>query len=869
MTTLSFVLLRRLRTVQVATTGSRPGRPSEDLPLVALEAELLERGHVLTAPLRAALAALDRRGLRRQGMALLRDLDRLTGADRTHTPLFRGFPHSVPKNTHELYVRRVFALLLQTPEQPCVLCGTTGVVHPVAPCAHLVCRSCWDGADYSGCPLCHRRIDPADPFLRPTAPTTPADGPPPAPVKGPLQPLALATDPAADSARALGRLLGRRTPLSPEDREDLAVLLAHAPTTPDWLPEDIPVRETKALVLGTLLREPATRDAVRPLLAARLTTATDVLRLLHVWSGGGADLGEVTPRVRLRTLPRPLRRELLAALDALPTRALVEDMSRHPSGWKRAAELLHPYERHERHPRAALACAVLRGTELTDDALGAALRRTASEHPDAVRVEGTRVRARTWGARLEDALRARDTRTAVGLLARRPGELVRRLDHLLRLTSDDPKAADRVADVLRETLPKAGTGPLLSAYGQLRARHLPAGRRVFLPRGRVTRSYSTDDTRTPLPEAVTTRACALLETELLRRLSAASRVDLAVLDTDLADLAVPSAERAAARSLIRVPRGSTRPLPDGQIVRLFLHWTQDGHKAVDLDLSVAFYDARWEYLGLCDYTRLRFRDAATHSGDLTSAPRPNGSSEYVDLDPVALGAAGVRYAVPVVFAYDNTPFDELADAFAGFMALPRVGRDARFDPRAVRQRFDLAGSSRILLPMLVDLERRTCLWTDVHLPASEGYHSVERHRWDLGRIGRDLTESFGRGRTTLWDLAVWHAAARAEQVAVIHRDPRPEGTDELWHYRRQAGETVTAFAARIRDVGTPQRRLPSKDVDKLAAAHARGKRVLCALVRGDLAPDDVTGEVYRLLPGPVDGCGLEQLAAQDLVAALR
>ncbi|MFJ8841712.1 RING finger family 4 domain-containing protein [Streptomyces cyaneofuscatus] len=36
---------------------------------------------------------------------------------------------------------------------------------------HLVCRECWDGADHSGCPVCHRRTADDDPFLKPSAPT--------------------------------------------------------------------------------------------------------------------------------------------------------------------------------------------------------------------------------------------------------------------------------------------------------------------------------------------------------------------------------------------------------------------------------------------------------------------------------------------------------------------------------------------------------------------------------------------------------------------------------------------------------------------------------------------------------------------------
>ncbi|MET8771626.1 hypothetical protein [Streptomyces sp. NPDC004658] len=44
--------------------------------------------------------------------------------------------------------------------------------------------------------------------------------------------------------------------------------------------------------------------------------------------------------------------------------------------------------------------------------------------------------------------------------------------------------------------------------------------------------------------------------------------------------------------------------------------------------------------------------------------------------------------------------------------------------------------------------------------------------------------------------------------------------------------------------------------------------MLLTLVHGAVAPEGATGEVYRLLPGPTDGCGLTSLTAGDLVAAL-
>ncbi|MFE1288978.1 MXAN_6230/SCO0854 family RING domain-containing protein [Streptomyces sp. NPDC058751] len=858
MSVLSSVLLRRLRTVYVDQAGPRPGDPATTEGLVALEAELLDRGFAPAAPLRAALAWLGPAGLADAGTALIRQIDRELGADRTHMPLFRSFPVSVPDDTFRLYVDRVFTLLLQWPAQPCVLCGTVGSVHPVSPCAHLVCRVCWDGGDYAGCPLCHRRIDGSDPFLKPAPPRVERELP-----VGPLKLLALGTDQRADATRALLQLLARRTPLPPQDRDDVKLLLGNAPAELDWLPADIPVRETKALVLGNLLLDRRTRAAVRPLLSAHLTTATDVLRLLQVWSGGEADL--VEPR-RLRSLPRPLRRELLAVLDGFGAASLVEDVLRHPPLWKRAAEILHPYERHERHPKAALAFAVLRATDTSATPLGEALLRTAAEHPEAVRIDGTRIKPDSWGAHTEQALRDKDFPRALDLLARRPGELLRRLDHLLRL-HDLKELPDGFADTLRRVLPQAGPGPLLAALGRLRIRHLPGERRVFFPRGRVTRSFTVDDTRAPLAKAVTDGVRALLEAEAVRRLEAAPRFDLAVLDADLTGLAVPSVERASSKALVSVPRGSSQPLPEGDVLRLFLHWTQPAKIRVDLDLSVALYDEDWAFVGVCDYTNLVHGErAVVHSGDLTSAPAPDGATEYVDLDLAALADGPVRFAVPVVFSFNDIAFEQLLDAFAGFMALPSTnGRDASYDPRTVRQRYDLEGDSRIHVPLLVDLEHRTFLWTDLHLPSSEGFHSVHRHGADLGRVGRDLFQYFTSGRTSLWDLAVWHAAARTDEVVVVRR-ARSGG--ELWHYARGRGESAPAFAARVRALESPERRCPAADADGAASEAAARKHVLLALVHGGVAPEGASGSVYRLLPGPADGCGLDPLAAGDLVAAL-
>jgi hypothetical protein len=269
------VLLRRRRLVD-ATTLTPPVRRSAwqwlrrplttQLGLSALQADLIQRGFLLSVQLYRHSAALSAPALAGFGNALLDLLDAESGHDTEHTPLFRGFPESVPGNTDDFYVNRVFARLLQEPEQPCVLCGDAKSVHAVSPCAHLICRTCWDGSDLSACPLCLRRIDPRDPFLKPSF-----DEVQPAHVRSDrLRLLSLAK---ADSVRqTVEALLVRRSPLSAGDRADLLVLLSDA--DPSWLPDDIPVRETRALVIAHFLDD-------APELIDRASTATDVLRLLY------------------------------------------------------------------------------------------------------------------------------------------------------------------------------------------------------------------------------------------------------------------------------------------------------------------------------------------------------------------------------------------------------------------------------------------------------------------------------------------------------------------------------------------------------------------------------------------------------------
>lgn len=855
---LAALLLRRRQSVHVP---SGAGRSAEtDAGVIVLEAELADRGHLLTALLRRALTALSVPDLAATGMKLLADVDALMGSDRRHAPLFRRFPDEIPyQPAYDRYTSLLVEHLAAQPHQPCMNCaGTKARVRALKPCAHLLCDDCHrkeldtgccdDCCIWYACPVCENRYEtdgPTDPWID-TGAHLGGDG------GEVLRVLCLAAP--GDAAAELGALLARRTPLNPQDHDDLVLLLGQLDPADaaDWLPDAIPLRESKALALAPLLDVPD----VRPLVSRHADTATDVLRLLVVRSGGDPDLLDLP---RLRGLPRAVRRELLALLDGFDLRRLAEDMARHPRAWKRVGEILHPFEHAHRHARVALAFAVLRGTRIGDSTLSEVLLAEAARHED-VRIEGDRLRISTWQGRVDEAIGRWDTTAAAGLLRERPGELLRRLDVLLA-RSGSTTLPEAVGEALTEALPRSGPGPLLGAYGRMKVRAVPGHRRVFFPRGRVTRAYAVEDERPPLPSRVAGRAGELIEAEAVRRLASreGERYDVAVLDASLADLPVPFAERASAASLVAVPRGSSLPMPaDSENVRLFLHWLQPRGVRVDLDLSVALYDDLWRFIGLCDYTHLTYAGgAARHSGDLTSAPAPHGATEYLDLDLPRLAHVGVRFVVPAVLSYNNVPFDELPDAFAGFMAVQGTGH-AVYDPRTVRQRFDLAGDAALRVPMIVDLRSRRAWWADVTLATGDGNHDVWRHRKQLGRMGNDLLDTFQPcGRATLWDLACWTAAARTEGPVYV----RGRG-DVLWGYRRAADEPRADFALRVRDGWEP---------DELRAeAELSGRRPLLALLYGELEGTSgvASGTVYRLYPGPVDAAPLERVTAGDLAGWL-
>ncbi|MEV4190005.1 hypothetical protein [Streptomyces toxytricini] len=500
--------------------------------------------------------------------------------------------------------------------------------------------------------------------------------------------------PEAEATALYLALAESAAPLGEEDLRDLAVLAGHCTDGPQ--PAQIPVRENRAVVNRARL------DRGADLL---LDTVTDALRLACALSDGDVTLAEPT---RFRSLPRPVRRALLAGLDAIvaASPAKLADVTAHREAFKRLGERLHPHE-YPHWPHAADVFAVARGEK----------------------------EARTLDSRVEELLGADDVTGAARLLASAaPGKLLRSLDRLLRACPGQVER-DAVTAAAEAAAPHVSGRVLLSVREHFHNRtreQVPRPRRFFVNRG--GRAWVTADTRPPVPEPETKRLVEALDAETRRRLPEPGHL---LVDPAVLDVALPLSGKATAPGLGVLPRGSVSPV-DGELLRFFVHWRQ-AQRSTDFDLSALMLDGSYETLTWLSYTALQDLEGE-HSGDITDAPAPDGASEFINL---RLDAVRGDFIVPQVNIFSGEGFEEVAESFFGFMLRDADQQGRPFEPRTVRMKSQIRGAGRVALPLVFlrgDDGRWRAKWLHLYLKGSPSANRVEGNRVSVATLVRGIVE---------------------------------------------------------------------------------------------------------------------------------
>jgi len=491
------------------------------------------------------------------------------------------------------------------------------------------------------------------------------------------------------------------------------------------LPEAIPFREIRAQVGSALLLHVAGDTRVNAFLEQNVETATDVLRLAVALNAG--DVSLATASTRFTAMKRSMRRLLLRLLDAIPN--AVEDVMRHTERWKRLAEVLHPGDYADKYPRALAAI-------------------TAARRNDA---------PASFGSRVETLFAQRHIATLTSLLQSRPGEFARRLDATLR-RAEEPEP---VLDAFEAVAAHVSSPVLLQLLAQVRSpRPLPL--RAFTPKGALAKVYAIKDRRESLTPDVLARAARICEDALVKRFASLPPLGRCFIDPELREYRVPLAQRASAKSLRTLVRGSRLPIPDTRFIRLFLWW-KNGRARTDIDLSAAFFDANFVFREAVAYYNLKGY-GGYHSGDIVDAPE--GASEFIDLDLDVLVEKGVRYVVTSINSFTQQPYCDLPECFAGWMARADVASGEVFEPKTVFDRIDIASDTVICLPFVMDLQERRMIWADLGLTSSPRWNNVDNNLSGVSLMLRALVHTPRPDLETLFDL---HVRARGERVASLQQ----------------------------------------------------------------------------------------------------
>ncbi len=500
----------------------------------------------------------------------------------------------------------------------------------------------------------------------------------------------------ADVRQIFDNICMSRTSISKTDREDIAYLFEMENMK---LPDNIPHKENAAYIAALYLQKNPMTSVSE--LRKYIKTATDVLRLVTAMSDGDVSLAENT---RYRSFSRRQRRMVMELLSGCPN--IEEDMLRYKERWIRIGERIHPSE---------FDCS--RYTLEYDRAINAF---------DKLR---NNRKIETFAGKVEFDLAYGEYESALAELVKRPGELARRLDQLLRETYKEP-----VIRNFASVAEKVSTPVLLQVREHFLHRSEQADVRVFFPKGSLAKCHSEKNDLPDIDERYCQKVVQICENALVKIYGQREPIGKVYLSEDYRNYVVPFSQRSASKALKTIVRGSRLSMSSQtNAVRAFIWWTNmdkcdfesyDSGR-IDIDLSAAIFDENWNYMEHVSYTNLKSEKyKACHSGDIVNGGPVDGDgvSEFLDVDVDSVVRYGARYVVYQVYSFTGQNYAEMPHAMFGWMERADVNSGEIYEPKTVEQKLDLTAGSTVCIPVIFDCVKREFIWCDMNLSLS-GVHT--------------------------------------------------------------------------------------------------------------------------------------------------
>ena len=284
-----------------------------------------------------------------------------------------------------------------------------------------------------------------------------------------------------------------------------------------------------------------------------------------------------------------------------------------------------------------------------------------------------------------------------------------------------------------------------------------------MPKGNVAKIQLLDSFSQEIGD--TTKLRVVIINALVQQYSKRSPLGNVWIDDELKNFIIPFSQRSANSTYKSMTRGSRFTLAKSN-VRFFIWWTNTefGCYPVDLDLSVAFYNENWGYVGHVSYTELKNSSLRCyHSGDITNGGDfgGKGASEFIDVDLDAMLSEGVHYVVPQVYSYSGENFNQVPCTF-GWMEREDLNSGEIYEPTTVENQISLTSTGRISVPLVIDCKERKIIWTD--LSKQIGIERSNNLENNLEGTTLAAYAMVNLKRTTMFQVAALNALARGKVV---------------------------------------------------------------------------------------------------------
>lgn len=527
-----------------------------------------------------------------------------------------------------------------------------------------------------------------------------------------------------------------KTSLSVSDKEDLVSIFKNMNIR---FPEEVPLKENAALISKLYIENSKSVNANQ--LSSWMKTATDVLRFITVLSDGDISLATNT---KFRNFNRSERRLIMDLLNNCSS--IEEDMNRYKYRWIRIGEKIHPgtFNKDE-YKKVLTAFDKLRNNKKIE----------------------------TFSGKVEESIKEKNYTSALSLLKKRPGELARKLDQLLR----NAENKNEVVNTFKEVATQISTPVLLQVKAHFEHRNNDENVRVFFPKGELARSYNIKNDLENIENKYCKAIVNICDNALIENYKKKDFLGNIYLSEEFKNYIVPFSQRSASKATKPMTRGSRFKINENaKTLRSFIWWTNTDKKVyddyeddsrVDIDLSAAIFDENWNYMEHVSYTNLRSdKYQACHSGDITNGGPINGNgvSEFIDIDIDSVLNYGARYVVFQVYSYTEQKYCNLPHAMFGWMEREENGSGEIYEPKTVKQKMDLTANSVVAIPVIFDCLERELIWCDMSVALNNVHKGGNNVESNLSTVAATCYGMVNMHKPSMYDLINLHARARGVLV---------------------------------------------------------------------------------------------------------